>query len=89
MQASLKGREMWMSLLAIIDYSLIVIFFITMTGLLLLYTRTHQQTVASATLPSPREEPATYVFLVVLLLLLVILAALTRKMGGRWTETSA
>jgi hypothetical protein len=80
---------MQMSLLAIIDYSLIVIFFIAMTGLLLLYTRSHQQTVASATLPSPHEEPATYVFLAVLFLLIIVMTILTRKMNSHRAEISA
>ena len=68
-----------MSLLATIDYGLIVVFFIGITGLLLLSIRSGQQTAAAATLPSPREQPATYVFLAALFLLLIILTTLTKK----------
>jgi preprotein translocase subunit SecG len=71
------------SLLAIIDYSLVLIFFIGLTALLLLFTRSSQQAVASAPLPSPREEPTPYVFLAVLFLLLILLTVFTQKRRGQ------
>ena len=70
---------MRMYLLAIIDYSLIIIFFIGITGLLLLFTHSCQQTATSVTLPSPREEPVSYVLLTVLFLLLIILTVLAQN----------
>jgi hypothetical protein len=72
-----------MSLLAIIDYSLIVIFFIGIAGLLLMFVHADQPSVAPAILPSPREEPAPYVFLAVLFLLFIVLAILTQKEQGQ------
>jgi hypothetical protein len=66
-----------MSLFAMIDYGLILVFFICFIGLLLLGTRRQQQSAASVVVPSPRESPATYLFLAVLFLLLIMLTALT------------
>jgi hypothetical protein len=66
--------------LAIIDYSLIVIFFICITGLLLWSAySSRQQLVAPATLPSLREAPEAYTFLAALFLLFIILTILTQK----------
>ena len=71
-----------MSLLAMIDYSLLVIFFICITALLLLGTRSGQQeSTASAPLPSLRESPVTYILLAALFLLLILLTALSQKRG--------
>ena len=70
------------SLLAIIAYSLVLIFFIVLTALLLLFTRPAQQAVASTTLPSLRKEPAPYVFLAVLFVLFIILTVFSRKERG-------
>jgi hypothetical protein len=68
------------SLLAIIDYSLIIIFFICITGLLLLYIRSYQQRGAvSAVIPSLREAPTAYIFLTTLFVLLIILTVLIQR----------
>ena len=72
-----------MSLLAIIDYCLIVIFFIGIAGLLLMFVRSERPSVASATLPSPREEPAPYVFLAVLFLLFIVLTVFIQIRQGQ------
>ena len=67
-------REVQVSLLAIIDYCLIFIFFICIAGLLLLSLRSCQQQVAvSVSPPSLRESLGAYLFLAVLFLLFVIL----------------
>jgi preprotein translocase subunit SecG len=68
------------SLLAIIDYGLVIIFFICITGLLLLYTRSYQQRGAlSVVTPSLREAPTAYLFLTTLFILLIILTVLVQK----------
>ena len=71
-----------MSLLAMIDYSLLVIFFICLTALLLLSTRSgSQQAVAPVTAPSPHESPVAYILLAMLFLLFIILTAFGQKRG--------
>jgi hypothetical protein len=73
---------MQMSLLAMIDYSLLVIFFICITALLLLGTRSRQQeSTASVTLPSLRESLVAYILLATLFLLFIMLTALSQKRG--------
>jgi hypothetical protein len=68
------------SLLAIVDYGLVIIFFICITSLLLLYVRSYRQRGAvSAITPSLRESPATYLFLAMLFILLIILTVLVQK----------
>jgi hypothetical protein len=68
-----------MSLFAIIDYGLILIFFIVLITLLLLFVRSDRRAVTSTPLPSPREEPVPYAFLAVLFLLFIILTVVTQK----------
>jgi hypothetical protein len=73
---------MGMSLLAIIDYSLLVIFFICIAALLLLGTHSRQQEpTASVSLPSLHESPVAYIVLATLFLLFIILTAFTQKKG--------
>ena len=69
-----------MSLLAIIDYSLILIFFICIIVLLLLNMHSRQlPTTTLIALPSVRESPGTYLFLAVLFLLFIVLTVRTQK----------
>jgi hypothetical protein len=78
----MNKKEMQLSLLSLIDYSLLVIFFIGIAGLLILSTRSRQQqVVAPAIAPSMREAPVAYLLLAGLFLLLIILTALTQKRG--------
>jgi preprotein translocase subunit SecG len=71
-----------MSLFAMIDYSLLIIFFICITALLLLGTRSSQEeSTASMSLPSLRESPVAYILLATLFLLLILLTALNQRRG--------
>jgi len=71
-----------MSLLAVIDYSLVLIFFICITGLLFWGTRLQRQQVEPSVIsPAQRESLVAYLLLVGLFLLLIVLTALTQKTG--------
>ncbi len=73
-----------MSLLAMIDYSLLVIFFICITGLLLLGIRSRQQeSTALVSPPSLHESQVAYILLAALFLLFIILTALDQKGESR------
>ena len=71
-----------MSLLAIIDYSLLVIFFICIVALVLLGVHSCQQEpTASVSLPSLHESPVAYILLATLFLLFIMLTAFSQKRG--------
>ena len=70
------------SLLVVIDYGLILIFFICFTGLLLwgIYSRP-RQVAASTIAPSQHESLTAYILLAGLFLLFIVLTVFTQKMG--------
>jgi hypothetical protein len=76
-----------MSSLALIDYSLLVIFFICILGFLLLGTRSGQQQASTAAkLPALRESPESYIFLAMLFLFFIILAVSSERRGKQSNE---
>ena len=69
-----------MQTFAIVDYSLVIIFFICITGLLLLGVHAEQRQVpTSAKLPALRQAPESYLFLAVLFLLFIILTLFSER----------
>ena len=68
-----------MTILSIIDYSLIVIFFIGMAGFLLLVTRSSHQKETAQDVSHPQTKPVTYVLLTALFLLLIVLTFFVQK----------
>jgi branched-subunit amino acid transport protein len=69
-----------MSLLEWIDYGLIVVFFVTMAGLVVVIARPSQKEVAaSPVLPPVRQNKMTYVVLAILCLFFLSMALLSSK----------
>jgi branched-subunit amino acid transport protein len=69
-----------MSLLEWIDYGLIVIFFVTMAGLVVVIARPSQKEVTSSpALPPVRQNKMTYVVLAILCLFILSMALLSSK----------
>lgn len=72
-----------MTILGMVDYGLIVLFFVGVVGLILLTARTRvRETVPQAVLP-PREAKGAYAFLAVLLVLLIALAFVAQREQAR------
>jgi preprotein translocase subunit SecG len=77
------GKILWrkeghMPLMAWIDYGLIVVFFATIAGLIVIIAKPPQKDVAvSPALPPVRQNKMTYVFLAALCLFLLCMAFLT------------
>jgi preprotein translocase subunit SecG len=69
-----------MTLMAMIDYSLVVIFFIGVAGLLCFIARSRPgEASAQQTAPPPQEAKGTYAFVAVLFVLLIALAFFARR----------
>ncbi|HKV00621.1 MAG TPA: hypothetical protein VJQ26_00775 [Ktedonobacteraceae bacterium] len=84
-----------MTLMAVIDYALIVLFFVLLAGLLLLVTRsrpraTEEKTsTTSVALSSPQRNKISYGVLAVLLVLLIVATFLSERGHSRTSASRA
>jgi len=69
-----QKKEIWMTMLGMIDYGLIVLFFIGVTALILVIAYAPAHEAASQAVPPPQKAKEAYTFLAVLFILLIVLA---------------
>ncbi len=75
-----------MTMLGMIDYSLIILFFIGVTGLILVITYDPEHEAPPQAVPTPQKTKEAYTFLAVLFILLIVLAFFVRR--GRFPAAS-